>query len=444
MIEWYKVNAMEKKVSDFIAKHNLILRQPVICATSGGVDSACLLHILHLLGYSVVLAHVNHHKRAESQTEQLAMERLAGELGIPFELLDYYYTGNDNFHNDSHYARYAFFKELCRKYNTDTIATAHHLDDQIETVLIKLMEGSNLYGYGGISICNTDGKYRIIRPLLCVDKTELYAYAHQHSLVYFEDSSNAENDFLRNRLRHYVIPLLKRECSDLPNKISQYSIQVKEAFQYIRKQSIDYLNQTNNSIDLNSFRPLDIAVQKDILSLLLERLDLRRSNKILADMLAVLESDNGTKAIMLEKGYSFVREYGRAYAEKAIRQNPAEITVSPEETGIYRDKFKFYFSKKIPINNAKYIKLCYNSLELPFVIRSKNDGDYITLKIGNKKVSRVFIDDKIPKNRREEIPVITDRLGNILWIYDLAKSKEVYNQKNSGDIYFVCEEIQYA
>ncbi len=432
---------MEKKVLDFIHKNNLIIKQPIICATSGGVDSVCLLHILHKLGYSVVLAHVNHHKRIESLEEEKAMQELSLSLKIPFEVLEYYYDGTDNFHNDSHHSRYDFFRRLCDKYKTDTIATAHHRDDQIETILIKLMEGSNLYGYGGISICNFDGIYRIIRPLLCLDKEDLYHYAKKHHLKYFEDSSNAEDDFLRNRLRHHVIPLLKQECSDLTNKISQYSIQVKEAFQYIRSKSIDYLNQTNNSIDLESFQTLDIALKKDVLSLLLERHDIRRSNRIILDMLSILEDNAGTKKIVLENGYVFIRKYKKAHIEKTIQSDLMNLSIDLEDEIIYKEKYKFYFSKKIPINNAKYIKLCYNSLELPFEVRSKKDGDIISLLIGNKKVSRVFIDYKIPLNERKNIPIITNNKGDILWIYDLVKSKEVYNQKNNGDIYFVCEEL---
>ena len=241
---------MENKIKNFIINNNLIEEEPIICATSGGVDSVCLINILHNLGYKVVLAHVNHHKRKESELEEEAMKLLARKLDVPFELLNYHYNGKDNFHNDSHNARYDFFKSLCLKYNTHTIASAHHLDDQIETILMKIMEGSNLYGYGGISISNFDGNYKLIRPLLCVTKDELYKYAKESNLIYFEDSSNFEDDFLRNRLRHHVIPYLKKECSDLGKKTLEYNIQVKEAFDYIRKDSIKYLEEHDNKIEI--------------------------------------------------------------------------------------------------------------------------------------------------------------------------------------------------
>lgn len=418
-----------------------IENKAIICAVSGGVDSICLLHILYNLNYNVVLAHVNHNKRTESKDEEIAMRNLANKLNIPFELLDYHYESNDNFHNDSHNARYLFFKSLCKKYNTDVIATAHHLDDQIETILIKLLEGSNLYGYGGISQINDDGEYKIIRPLLCVNKNQLYKYANDNNLEYFEDKSNQEDVFLRNRIRHNIIPLLKNETDDFYNKINQYSLQLKEAFNFIRNKSIEYLNETDNIIVLDSFNDFDIALKKDILSLLLERYDIKRSTALINDMLKILDISNGTKQISLEKNYVFIRNYNKVYVKKNNYNilEPKEISV--DDSVIFNDKYKFYFSKKMPVNNAKYIKLCYNSLELPFYIRNKKDGDFITLKIGNKKVSRIFIDYKIAKDLRDYIPIITDNKGDILWIYNLIKSEEVINQKENGDIYFVCEEI---
>ena len=276
---------MEKKIFKFIKDNNLIIKEPIICATSGGVDSVCLVTILHKLGYKVVLAHVNHHKRIESEIEEVAMNALATKLNIAFEVLEYHYDSLDNFHNDSHNARYNFFRSLCYKYNTDTIATAHHLDDQIETILMKIMEGSNLYGYGGISIINDDGNYRIIRPLMCVDKNELYEYAKANNLEYFEDKSNKEDDFLRNRLRHHIIPLLKNECQDINNKIYEYSIQVKEAFNYIRNDSITYLKDNDGIIYYDSFKKLDIALKKDIISLMLEKYSIRKNNNIILDLL---------------------------------------------------------------------------------------------------------------------------------------------------------------
>ncbi len=429
---------MENKIKKFIFDNNLIIEEPIICATSGGVDSVCLINILNKLGYKVILAHVNHHKRKESEIEQKAMNELALNLKIPFELLDYHYDGIDNFHNDSHNARYNFFKDLCKKYNTHTIATAHHLDDQIETIIMKIMEGSNLYGYGGISISFYDGDYKIIRPLLCVTKDELYKYAKDNNLIYFEDSSNFKDDFLRNRIRHHVIPQLKKECSDLGLKTLEYNIQVKEAFNFIRKNSIKYLNLNNNKIELESFNKLDIALKKDIISLMLENNNINKNNNIILNILDLLNDSNGTKKIKLNDNNVFIRSYNYAFLEKEKNNLINSITINVGDVVIYNNKYKLYFSFDEPVD-AKYIRLCYNKLNLPFIVRPKKDGDFVKLNIGNKKVSRILIDSKVRKDERNLIPIITDGKNDILWVYNYIKSSSVVDDKINGDIYFVCE-----
>ena len=131
---------MENRVKKFIKDNNININNKVVVAVSGGSDSIALIHILINLGYDCILAHVNHHKRIESENEAIEMEKLAKKLNIPFELFNYYDDNTDNFHNASHNARYNFFRDVCNKYKTNIIATAHNQDDLIETVLIKIME----------------------------------------------------------------------------------------------------------------------------------------------------------------------------------------------------------------------------------------------------------------------------------------------------------------
>ena len=109
---------------------------------------------------------------------------------------------------------------------------------------------------------------------------------------------------------------------------------------------------------------------------------------------------------------------------------------------IFKNKYKFYFSKNIDRLNAKCIKLCYNHLELPLLIRTKKDGDFIRIENGTKKLSRIFIDKKVPKNDRLFIPVICDNKGEIIWVFDYAKSDNIYQYKQNGDIYLVCEVLE--
>ena len=430
---------MIERIKHFIEENKLNIDKPVVCAVSGGADSLALIQVLYELGYKVILCHVNHHKRVESEIEAKAMEAYAKKLNIPFELLNYHFSGNGNFHDESHNARYDFFRDVAKKYNTNIIATAHHAKDQLETILIKMMEGSNLYGYGGMPVSYNDGNFIVIRPILLLTKEEIYEFLKKRNIEWFEDSSNNEDEFLRNRLRHHVIPYLKKECSDLGKKTLEYNIQVKEAFDYIRKDSINYLNKNNNKIEISSFINLDIALKKDIISLMLEKYNIRKNNNIVLDILKLLDNNNGTKKIKLNDNNVFVRSYNYAYLEKTSDNLINYISVNKDDVVIYNNKYKFYFSDALPNSNAKFIRLCYNKLNLPFIVRSKKDGDTIKLNIGNKKVGRILIDSKVRKDERNLIPIITDKFDNILWIYDLAKSEDVVNDKLNGDIYFICE-----
>ena len=428
---------MINKVKKFINDNQFNIDNTVICAVSGGVDSVVLVYILNKLGYKVVLAHVNHNMREESKAEEEGMRDYANKLNIPFELLDYHFDGSGNFESEARSARYAFFYDLCHKYNTNIIATAHHLDDQIETVIMKIMNGSNLYGYGGIALQYDNDKYRVIRPLLCASKEELYKFANDNNLKFYEDKSNESDLYLRNRIRHNIVPLLKNECNDIYDKILKYSIITHEAFDFIRNLSKEYLDKYNG-IDIESYNKLDIALKKDIASLLLEKYEINRNNNIINDVIKFLESNDGNKYLVLSGEYKLYREYNKAfiYKDNLDELSPVKIELDKE---INYGNYKIYFSKNIPLSNAKYIKLCYNDIKLPLWVRPKKDGDFISLENGIKKVSRVFIDNKVPMKLRNLVPIITDNDDNILWIYNYLKSNEVYKMKKMGEIYLVVE-----
>jgi tRNA(Ile)-lysidine synthetase-like protein len=155
----------------------------------------------------------------------------------------------------------------------------------------------------------------------------------------------------------------------------------------------------------------------------------------------MLNDNNGTKTIDLENGYCFIRSYDKAYIDRCDSLDKNEYILDINDEIIFNDKYKFYFTKNITNLNVNHIRLCYNKLNLPFKIRTKKDGDFIKLNIGNKKLNRLFIDKKIDKLKRDFIPVILDNNDNVLWVYNYAKNIDIVDYKDTGDIYLVCEEI---
>ena len=159
--------------------------RPVVIALSGGVDSTVLFDLLLKAGFQVVIAHVNHHKRIESNFEEEYIRDLVKEKECPIEVLHYNHEG-ENFQAEAHNSRYEFFKEVLKKYNASCIVTAHHYMDNLETIIMNIIRGSNIYGYAGIKEFIEKDEIKIIRPLINVCKDELYKYACENNIKYFK------------------------------------------------------------------------------------------------------------------------------------------------------------------------------------------------------------------------------------------------------------------
>lgn len=431
---------MLNKVSNFIKKNNLISKDDkILVALSGGVDSMSLLYVLHKLNYNIVVAHVNHKKRLDSEMEEAAIIDLCKKLNITCEVLHLEHL-DGNFQSKAHHRRYEFFREVAKKYNIKYLATAHHADDNIETILLNLMSGSNIYGYGGISAKLDLEDITIIRPFLCLSKAEIKNFATKNNIKYYEDYTNQEDDYKRNRLRHHVIPLLKEECPNILNKVTSYSVQLHSSFEYTRGISIDYLKEHNNKIDIESFKKLHPYLKYDILCLLLERNNIERSENLIEDLVNVCDSLKPQIDYNLKNNLIFKKVYNTAYITNIINNNSFEYKLNNKDDIINNDKFMILFSKDIPKDYTYYIKLCYNKIVFPLTIRNKRDGDEIHMPFGHKKVKDLFIDKKITKEERERIPLVVDNNNNILWIVNIAKSKEVFNQKETGNIYLIIKE----
>ena len=237
-------------VKDYLKK---LIKQDdvVVIGCSGGPDSICLFDILKNLqkeiDFSLICAHVNHNVRKESKNEQIFMEKYCLKNKIPFETMTITKYSDDNFENEARTIRYKYFDDLMKKYNGTYLMTAHHGDDLIETILMKIVRGSSISGYSGFSKEVDKSSYKIIRPLISVTKEDILNYNKKHKLNYFIDKTNFDNFHTRNRYRKVVLPFLKKEDKNVHEKFLKYSKTLQMYNEYINKETTKIIKKAYQS-----------------------------------------------------------------------------------------------------------------------------------------------------------------------------------------------------
>ena len=207
----------------FLDKLN-IKSQKLVVGVSGGVDSMTLLCVLKNNHFDIVCAHVNHGLRKESEEEYKFVEKYCYDNDIPFEGYKINgYTNNKFTENEARNKRYAFFERVLNKYNSKYLLTAHHGDDLIETILMRIVRGSNIRGYKGFSKISKFNDFTILRPLIFYTKKEIEEYANKNNIFYVYDKSNESKKYTRNRIRLDVLPILKNEDNNVNKKFLKFN-----------------------------------------------------------------------------------------------------------------------------------------------------------------------------------------------------------------------------
>lgn len=406
----------------------------VVLGLSGGRDSMALLDLLLKNEIKVIIAHINHQKRKASAVEESYIKGFAKQHNLVCEVRHFKHKTNDNFQSAAHHFRYEFFYELAKKYHAKYIVTAHQADDLAETILLRLITGSNLYGYGGISLLTPYKDVLVYHPLLYFSRADINNYVKINNIYYFEDESNNEDDYLRNRIRHNILPLFKKENPNFLEGLINYSTILKESFSYIRGNTINYLNG-KLEITLSTFSKLNIALQKDIISYLLEKANIKGSHHLIDDLLRLCLNERPQLNYNLPNAYLFIKRYDKAYISKAKKQEFKSITLGLDETKKFNSDLTLTLTKNITNPNAKYLKICYNDLDMPLTIRYRLPGDYLRFSFGKKKVKDFFIDKKIPLEKRDTYLLVITNLGEVIAIKDLINLS-----RGTKCCYLICEE----
>lgn len=293
------------KVLDFCIKNSLFEQGSILmCCVSGGADSMCLLHYFHSHMEEIGLAgvcccHLNHGLRGtESDEDELFVEEFCYKNRIPYVSENAHMSDKElpSGMGTEEYARelrYDFFNRAAVIFNADRIATGHTMNDECETVLFRLARGTGLKGAAGIPVKR--GMY--IRPLLCLKREETEAYCHEYGIIYREDSSNAEDDYSRNRVRHHVVPALETVAGDAAGSISEFASDAGEAYKYLAARASELLDTAavDGRYDTSVMRQADQIIQKYALLAMLEQAGIETDRNMVDRCLTVLSRGGRTQ-----------------------------------------------------------------------------------------------------------------------------------------------------
>ncbi|HPT69821.1 MAG TPA: tRNA lysidine(34) synthetase TilS [Syntrophomonas sp.] len=433
---------MIEAIKAYIAVQGLIRPgDKIIVAVSGGPDSMALLHILWELSlessFSLVVAHINHGLRPQAGQEQEFVEEHCQRLEIPcytktIDVRELARQTKTSLEDAGRQARYGYFNELLQELQADAIATAHHQDDQAETVLLHLLRGAGMPGLRGIMPRN--GK--LIRPLLHQSKQNLLNYLQKNQISYCIDQSNQDQTFLRNRIRHQLIPLLQNEynpriaenLSRLAEIIRADNDFLEQIMQQYWTKLVRSMDDQGLEIDLDGFKVLPLAARRRLTIMALSAVggptgwEARDIEKVLQ----LLHKSGSAKILQLKKGIKINKSYDRIIFTSNWQETGIfniEVTVPGQALLPDGTTYRFMLKESGSFSmETDEIQLDYDKLSLPLVLRSRCNGDVIQPAgfTGHKKLKKYLNEKKVPFRQRDQVAVLASRNDEIYALVGLC------------------------
>lgn len=409
---------MEKIIISLKEKLN---NEKVLVACSTGVDSMVLLHLLlkALNPSQIVVAHVNHQKRKQSELEEAYIKEFSEIHNIKCYVMRLEHIHDGNFQSIARAKRYEFFENIASKEGIRYILLAHHANDNLETIIMRLLKSSSLKGYGGIEKETIYHNNILYRPLLEIPKDTIKEYAKENNIKYYEDSSNSELDYTRNRIRHLITPILLEENPNLYSAINYYSQTILSANDIIEKEEIAFIKDkimVNNKNGILTYQLkrsdyLDLSqfMRRQVIFRLLKKYNL--SHQCIGEIEKKIMSTKANIVSAITPKLSLVKEYGNIiFTEENINPLNYEITIQEEGTYDLPNDEIIIINK----NNCNFItphkELCYNIERLPVIIRTRKPGD----KLANKLVSDFLTKYKIPYLTKKNCLLLCDGNNKVL------------------------------
>ena len=437
-----------------IKKEILNKKDTCVVAVSTGIDSMCLFSYLFKNNYKIVVAHVNHKKRVESDKEYEYLKSYCESNNIPFEGYTLTKHIKSNFQEEARKERYAFFKRVADKYNTNKIVLAHHLNDEAETILMRLLRGSSIKGYKGMSLVDTENGYTYLRPLLYTTKEEISEYVNKENIKYFDDSSNSSDDYTRNYIRHNIIPLLEAVNPLYLSSIINYSKDMESVFRLVEKESSSFidsfveLKDDKYVVGREKFNNLEYILKSRVLTKVYDKLTENSgilTHERIDNIIKLSLNSKESKTLELKKDYIVTIEYNSLIFLKKKETNKVYLEVRDFGEYLLDNNFSVIFSQKyhtLPSKNSYC--LCYNeaSQVFPIIIRNKEKGDKIVINSITKSVSKVLKDLKVSKIERDSVLVVKNKDG-IFFIPNILRKETDTSLENKLYITFKRNEKWY-
>ncbi|OIK16714.1 tRNA lysidine(34) synthetase TilS [Bacillus sp. MUM 116] len=441
---------LESKVMDFLDRHFFSLNnKKIVVGVSGGPDSLALLRFLwghkDKRNLSIVAAHVDHMFRGqESLDDAMFVKDYCEQHHISFEMsrinipMIMERTGKSS-QVAAREERYKFFQTIMEKYDYPYLALAHHGDDQIETMLMRMTRGSTGKARAGIPFKRYFYKGMIFRPFLTLTKEEIEDYCRKNELTPRIDPSNKKDIYSRNRFRKEVLPFLKRENPNVHEHFQRFSEDLQSDEEFLQELTVQNMNKvmtirekSNIVIDIKRFLDMPLPLQRRGIQLILNYL--------------YKEKPSSLSAVHIEQIFSMIHHSGPSGKldfpnELMVIRSYQNMSFQFKAASAQEYYFEVHGDSRIELPNGGSIKvnlnhkepLIYNSysavfnaaeIKWPLVIRTREIGDRMSLKgmSGTKKLKDIFIDYKVPLQERDTWPVITDGNKSIIWLPGLKKS----------------------
>lgn len=445
------MQALINKVKAAISEYNMINKgETVIVALSGGADSVCLLHVLYSLsgqmGFKVIAAHINHMLRGSQANADADFARAFCEsLNIEFyqTQIDIAALARDKGISEEaagRQARYEYLQHLKIELGADKIATAHNKNDQAETVLMRLIRGSGLLGLGAIRHISANS---VIRPLLSITRSEIEGYCHENNLKYVTDSTNSQTIYTRNRVRLELIPYIKEnfnpniittlyntaELLSSDNRYLEHQAQ-KITNKYVKKDEIGVY------IEIGKLLKADRAIARRVIRNMHEILCGNSQDiefKHIEQILCLAGQGRTGTVAYISKSVQAKICYDRMYlANNSVKKEDYEYELIIGKS-VYIKELQMHIraevadAEEVQIADKYTASFDLEALQRGLKIRNRRRGDVFKYSGISKKIKDYFIDKKIPRDKREGIPLLCAG-DDILWIIGYRKG-DLYKAK---------------